>query len=141
VNNACKRNNKSQLKRVRTTGLLITTRRLQAMNSDSDSRWFRASKSKIVRISRSKQNPDLWEIWLNNTLISGGYSDPLEAAEAASKKDFHNANAIKLFAGVSVPGNLDSWRETPPEEFSDSSLDESQSECRDRFRKSNPDRL
>jgi hypothetical protein len=101
----------------------------------STSYWFRASKSKIVRIAPDEDNASQWCISLNDQLLAGRYGSAEEAAYCAKHHDFGDELSTDLFNGVSVPENLSSWSQTPPELQAQAEHTAKPRDCRDRHRK------
>src|SRR6476619_3768388 len=80
----------------------------------SDSYYYRASKSNVVRIGLSQRDAS-WAVWLNDRLLDDGFESPEDAAFAASRKNFATQLANNLLSGVHVPEDLSRWRTTPPD--------------------------
>jgi hypothetical protein len=110
---------------------------------NSDSRWYRASKSKVVCIRRAGHDANQWEILLNGQLLCGGYSDAEEAALAANRKNFDNPDSVGIFAGIYLPSDINMWQTTAPDDFpstGNGAEDEDTIACKSRFRKPNSTR-
>jgi hypothetical protein len=111
---------------------------------NSDSRWYRASKSKVVCIRRADHNASQWEIWLNGRLLCGGFGSAEEAALAANTKNFDSDDIKQIFGGTYVPSDINMWQTSPPNDFPSMPENEGDNEttaCRSRFRKSSSTRL
>lgn len=134
----CTEINNLRLQPARGTGLLLSAT-LFAMNSDSY--WYLASASKIVRIGRSAHSCLTWSIWLNDRLIYDNCSDAEEAALRASTKNFSDEYAVDLFSGVSVPSDINMWRTAPPELPQLPSIQITSEECKSHRRRSNDKRF
>jgi hypothetical protein len=108
---------------------------------NSDSRWYRASKSKVVRISRTDHDAYRWGVWLNERLLCDSYSSAEEAALAANRKNFDNDDAVRIFSGTYVPSDINMWQTAPPGISSVPLNEVPPTACKGRLRKSNSVRL
>ena len=81
---------------------------------NSHTRYYRASRDKIVRIAPATQDLSRWGVWLNGQLLCDRFGSAEDAAFGAHKKNFSTSMANELFGGVYVPADIDQWLETDP---------------------------
>jgi hypothetical protein len=94
--------------------------------------WHRAARGKVVRIGPVGGDISRWGVWLNDQLLCDTYGSAEEAAYCASRRDFGDENAIRRWAGISVPSEISFWRRIPPEEPVSPSDENDKSECKNR---------
>lgn len=80
-----------------------------------DNYWYQTTAGRVVCIKRSSRDRSLWEIWLDDQFVCDGCHSPEHAARCINERDFGDEATVDLFRGISVPYEMNIWRENRPE--------------------------